>query len=160
MKNLKKLKSFNKFQTEQEKAKDLEHYGSVGIVFIYENKVFLVKPSKMSGWSYPKGQIEEGEIEKETAVREVAEETGIQLPLNLLDNYELKELNPVIKEKGIKHYWYYTYYLTTLEFKKYFNGLYVLPAEQLQLEEVEDARFVNIKLAKKILAKKFVGILS
>ncbi len=39
----------------------------------------LVKNKKGSNWGFPKGHIEKGETEKDTAIREVLEETGVQI---------------------------------------------------------------------------------
>ncbi len=39
----------------------------------------LVKNKKGNNWGFPKGHIEKGETEKDTAVREVLEETGVQI---------------------------------------------------------------------------------
>lgn len=39
----------------------------------------LVKNKKGSNWGFPKGHIEKGETEKETAIREVFEETGVKI---------------------------------------------------------------------------------
>ncbi|MCM1988944.1 bis(5'-nucleosyl)-tetraphosphatase [Oceanirhabdus seepicola] len=43
---------------------------------------FLAVKSKVNGhWGFPKGHVEEGETEKETAKREVLEETGLNITL-------------------------------------------------------------------------------
>jgi len=142
--------------------KKVNHYGSVGIVFQYENKVLLVKPANyelFDGWSYPKGNLDEGEIHKNTAYREVKEEIGVDLPTNFLDNIELEELTPVLKEKGVKHYWYYKCDLSTEDFNKYFNNSLIIPKSKLQLDEIDEARFVDIEEAKKLLSSKFLDIL-
>lgn len=135
------------------------HYGSVGIVFNYGNSVLLVHPTGFdhNDWSYPKGRIEPGEDWKETAIREFYEEVGIKLPINFLDEKQLYELKPVEKSKGIKHYWYYKHNLTTDELKKYFNNEFVIPKENLQIEEVDEGRFVDIETAKKLISRKFLG---
>lgn len=133
-----------------------KHYGSVGIVFLYNDKVLLVHPKGgfKNQWSYPKGHTEEGETHQDTAIRELEEEIGVVLPNDFLDDLEIKELEPVEKQKGIKHYWYFTYKLSDEEYELYFNRKF-----KLQIEEIDDARFVNIKNAKKMLSKKFLGIL-
>ena len=44
-------------------------------------KVLLVKNNNGRYWSFPKGHIEEGETEQETAIREIKEETGLDVTL-------------------------------------------------------------------------------
>ena len=52
---------------------------SCGGVVIHRGKILLLyknQNGKYTGWVLPKGTVEEGETFKETAVREVIEETG------------------------------------------------------------------------------------
>ena len=52
---------------------------SSGGVIIKNKKILLVKVKNLSGrivWTFPKGHIEKGESTKNTALREVIEETG------------------------------------------------------------------------------------
>lgn len=44
-------------------------------------QVLLIKHRYSGHWSFPKGHVEEGEHEYETAVREVLEETGLDIAL-------------------------------------------------------------------------------
>ena len=44
-------------------------------------QILLIKNRKGSHWSFPKGHVEEGETEQETALREVKEETGINIEI-------------------------------------------------------------------------------
>lgn len=143
---------------------NIKHYGSAGIVFWYNNNILLVHPYDPSGlqydgWSYPKGHYEEGETRRQTAIREVNEEVDVNLPDGFLDLIEEHELKPVLKEKGIKHYYYYIYNLSQEEFNKYFNNSLIIPKSKLQLDEVDEARFVDKEEAKKLLSNKFLGIL-
>jgi len=137
------------------------HYGSVGIVFNYGKLFLLVHPTgfKHNNWSYPKGRVESGEDWNEAAIREFQEETGVKLPKNFLDNKKLYELNPVEKQSGIKHYWYYKHSLTHEEFETYFNSEFVIPKENLQIEEIDEARFIEIETAKKLISGKFLETL-
>ena len=51
-----------------------------GIIFYktkQNTKILLVKNNNGRYWSFPKGHIEEGETEQETAIREIKEETGL-----------------------------------------------------------------------------------
>ena len=53
---------------------------SCGGVVIFRGKVLLLYKNyknKYEGWVLPKGTVEEGEEYKETALREVREETGV-----------------------------------------------------------------------------------
>ncbi len=53
------------------------------VVRTFENKTYLlVLRHKYSGnWSFPKGHVEKGESETQTALREVKEETGLDITL-------------------------------------------------------------------------------
>lgn len=54
---------------------------SCGSVVIDDNKVLLVKHN-VGHWDFPKGHVEDGETEIETAIREVKEETNIDIEIN------------------------------------------------------------------------------
>ena len=42
-------------------------------------EILLIKHIKSGYWSFPKGHVENGETEEETAKREIKEETGIDV---------------------------------------------------------------------------------
>lgn len=46
-----------------------------------KRKYLLVKSGRDGHWGFPKGHIEEGESEQETAIREVFEETGLEIKI-------------------------------------------------------------------------------
>lgn len=48
----------------------------VGTLFIKNNKLLLVKPSRRSTYQLPAGKVENGETTKEAAIRECHEELG------------------------------------------------------------------------------------
>lgn len=45
-------------------------------------EILLIKHINSGHWSFPKGHVEEGETEVETALREVKEETGIDVMID------------------------------------------------------------------------------
>lgn len=77
--NLEKLKN-----KEIEKINCL-YEKSCGAVIFYagksNTKILLVKNNNGRFWSFPKGHIEKGETEKETATREIKEETGLDVEI-------------------------------------------------------------------------------
>jgi len=50
-----------------------------------ETEVLLVQHQNGMHWGFPKGHVEHGETEHETALREIREETGLEV--NLLDGF-------------------------------------------------------------------------
>ena len=53
---------------------------SCGCIIIENNKVLLIQ--QLQGhWGFPKGHVEEGETEKQTAIREVKEETNLDVEI-------------------------------------------------------------------------------
>lgn len=58
----------------------MKYEKSCGAIVIEDGKVLLVKHNA-GHWDFPKGHVEEGETEFETAIREVKEETNIDIKL-------------------------------------------------------------------------------
>ena len=52
-----------------------------GGIIINNGKYLLVKHKEGGHWDFPKGHVEEGETEKKTALREIYEETGLNVSL-------------------------------------------------------------------------------
>ena len=62
------------------------------IIYDKDTKTYLLVKGRKSGkWGFPKGHMELGETERETAIRELKEETGISLhPDSLRDRIRYK----------------------------------------------------------------------
>ncbi len=60
------------------------------VVFCGEEnkKVLLIKNKRSSHWGFPKGHIEKGETQEQTAIRETKEETG--LDVEIIDGFSSK----------------------------------------------------------------------
>ncbi len=111
---------------------------SAGGVLLKDNEVLLIKnPSDV--WTFPKGNIEEGENPEETAIREVFEETGVK--------------GKIIAPIGEIRYWYMR------EGKKIRKKVIFYLMEYLEGNpnpswEVKAAAFFPLQEAKKLLKYK------
>lgn len=68
---------------------ELKKETSCGCIIIKNNKVLLVYEKRGNFWGFPKGHMEEGETEIETALREVKEEVGIDVKINPEKRYPI-----------------------------------------------------------------------
>lgn len=104
---------------------------SCGAVVYRETDIgveFLAVKSKASGdWGFPKGHVEEGESEEETAKREVLEETGLSIILH--DDFRTTVgytmPNGITKEVV------------------YFIGKALEHTVRIQIEEIQEYRWLN-----------------
>ncbi|MDR1522556.1 MAG: NUDIX domain-containing protein [Endomicrobium sp.] len=105
----------------------------------------LVKSVKGNRWGLPKGHMEKSETERETAIREIFEETGIkqlqfddtfrQEDIYIIDNEETEKLGYKIE----KHVIYFLALSTGQEVLEYDRS------------EISESKWVNFQEAKKLL---------
>lgn len=73
----------------------MEQEKSCGAIVINKNNKILLVHHNAGHWDFPKGHIENGETEEQTAIREVKEETNIDIIINnkyrYTTNYSPKE---------------------------------------------------------------------
>ncbi len=62
---------------------------SCGCIIIKNNKILLVYEKRRNFWGLPKGHVEQGESEEETALREVREEVGLDVEIDKTKRYTL-----------------------------------------------------------------------
>ena len=66
---------------------------SCGAIIIKNDKVLLIQQTQ-GHWGFPKGHVEGNETEEETAIREVKEETNIDIIIDKTKRYSIEyELN-------------------------------------------------------------------
>ncbi|HUX78924.1 MAG TPA: NUDIX hydrolase, partial [Alphaproteobacteria bacterium] len=136
---------------------------SAGVAIVLHDTILLTHPtnSKWKGsYSIPKGKVEEGESFLAGAIRELAEETGIQLTQAQIE--ELDKSAPVIlnyvKKKNIQtRLAYFVLRIDSVE-EVGMDDL-VIPKEQLQLEEVDWAGFVEFDEARERMGELQIPIL-
>ena len=62
---------------------------SCGVIIVDGGKVFLVKQKKSGYFNFPKGHMEDLETEVETAIREVKEETNLDVKIDESKRFEI-----------------------------------------------------------------------
>lgn len=68
---------------------ELKKEKSCGCIIIKDDKVLLVYEKNRNFWGFPKGHVETGENEIQTALREVKEEVGIDVEIDKSKRYTL-----------------------------------------------------------------------
>lgn len=107
---------------------------SCGAIIFNDGKVLVVKQT--SGfYGFPKGHVEIGETEKETAIRETKEETG--LDIKIISNKRYTQ-SYIVKENVHKDV---VFFIAKLENNN----------EKRQVEEIEEILWIDINEVEKIL---------
>jgi len=139
---------------------------SAGLILLKDKKILLVHPTNAPWYgrhSIPKGLQESKEELEKTSIREVAEEVGINITLEDIQtdyNYDKSgyvDYKPskfsLLSNKVYKRVWYYIVDVNSKNLPD------VLSKTQLQLTEVDDARFYNYTDAKKRIFWRMKGVL-
>jgi len=104
---------------------------SCGCIVINEKNEVLLIHHNAGHWDFPKGHVEEGETEIQTAVREVKEETNIDVKVNEKYRY-VTEYSP--KEDVMKQV-------------VYFMARNISNDKEAQLEEVSEVKWFDFEKA-------------
>lgn len=112
----------------------MEKEKSCGTMCFNKDKVLMVKHNA-GHWAFPKGHVEENETEKETAIRETKEETGIESEI-ISDERFVITYSP--KENVIKDV-------------IYFIAKPISASLERQEEEIADLEWVDIEEAEKMI---------
>jgi 8-oxo-dGTP pyrophosphatase MutT (NUDIX family) len=124
---------------------------SVGaIVFRYDKEIkYLFLKYEAGHWDFPRGGVEKGESEKDTAKREIFEETGI-VDIEFIDGFREKTFW-FYKKEGKTFYKEAIFYLAKTNSEKVKLSSEHVAFKWLSLDEIlEQATFSN---TKKILQK-------
>ena len=112
-------------------------FSAGGVLFKNSEVLLIQNPSGV--WTFPKGNVERGEKQEETAVREVLEETGVR--------------GEIVDYIGEIHYWYQLHGDKIFKTVKYYLMRY-LEGEPKPSWEVKDAKLFPVEEAKKLLKYK------
>lgn len=117
---------------------------TVGVLIIKDDKVLLVKHSERAGhltgtYGLPAGHVEEGDEEKDTAIRELKEETGLETYKDLLKELPTEYIAVIKRKNGAVDMKYKIYYCSS------FNGV-LQSSEEGEPEWVEISKLLEIDL--------------
>jgi len=101
--------------------------GAIIYTEVNNKRLFLIIHMNQGHWSFPKGHVEQGETEEQTAKREVYEETGIQYDELI----------------GFRFVTQYSPYPNTMKDVVFFLGITEQSEIVVQKEELQEARFVS-----------------
>lgn len=153
---MKHIKLFEQFINETA----LETRYSAGIAIVFDGKVLLGhstgrKPN--TGFGISKGGIDDGESIIEAAIRETREEFGIKIPKKLIKS---PEYTFVVTSRKYKYNKVVYYYIVELESLAQI-GLKKLkvPKKQLQVKEIDSARFMDREEANKHIMLSQIPVL-
>ena len=101
-----------------------------------ENLEFLIISHNSDGhWGFPKGHVEVGENEEETALREINEETG--LTVSLISGFRVS-IEYAIKQETMKEV---VFFLAKVQDE----------TVDIQVEELQDCKWANFKGAREMV---------
>ena len=101
---------------------------SCGAIIVKNGKVLLIHQTN-DVWCFPKGHVENGETEVETAIREVKEETNLDVEIDVSKRYSI---NYLVKENVPKETVYFL--------AKPIGNINIIKQEK----EINEAYFENI----------------
>lgn len=115
---------------------------SCGTIIINNGKVLVIKQKKSGTYNFPKGHMEKGETEEQTAIRETKEEINLIVNIDSNKRFELSYLQ---KENIYKTVVYFIAYINDINSLKLKNDE-VIEAKWIKIDEVEDIlSFENLK---------------
>lgn len=141
-------------------SKNKKQLKSAGLLIIYNNKFLLAHQrgrKKDEGYGIPKGLIDKKETILEAAIRETNEELGLTIPKELIDTSKLFKFE-VNTYKYNKTVYYYNVLINNL--KQIGLNTEIIPVSNLQIDEIDEARFMDITEALSKITKSQKNILN
>lgn len=128
----------------------MKHEKSCGSIVIYEDKVLLVKHNA-GHWDFPKGHVEDNETEEETAIREVKEETNIDIEVDSDYRYKITYSPKIGVVKDVIYFLGKPYTFNIKEQQEEVSEVRFVPiSEALDLITYNDSKEILNKLALKL----------
>lgn len=149
---MKKIKSLDQFINENVVKT------SSGLAIVFNGTVLLAHTTGRNfktGYGIPKGGIEVGETNIDAAIREVEEEIGVKVSKNMITSNSYQFIVDSKWGKKIVHYF-------IVEIKDLSDiGLKEpkIPKSRLQLEEINDARFLDLRSAQMVIMHSQIPVI-
>ena len=115
----------------------MKYEKSCGAVIIKDNKVLLIKHN-LGHWGFPKGHVENNETEVETAIREVKEETNVDIVIDNNNRYVIRYSPKAGIEKDVV----------------FFIGRAISDDIRPQLKEISKVEYTDLLIAKQRITHK------
>ena len=111
--------------------------GAVVFTLCGRERRYVIVRGKKGFFGFPKGHMEAGETEQETALREIKEETG--LSVQLIDGFRTEDEHPLIREGKPE----------TIKKIIYFAAVYENQDTHAQESEIKEIRLMTYEEAMK-----------
>ena len=128
----------------------MKYEKSCGAVIFKDSYVLLIQNKKSNHWSFPKGHIEKGESDVETAYREVQEETGVHILINE-KCFEVISYSPALNVSKDVVYFYADYISgeITPQFEEIADIGWYLVEDALKIITYDQEKQVLVNIVKK-----------
>ena len=136
---------------------------SAGICIIHNNKILFCHPTN-AAWAGtfgpPKGGLNENETNLEAAIRETKEEIGIDITTSMISNCKKPiEIIYYHKKTTVIYKIIYLYLVKINNLSEIGLISEIIPANQLQISEIDYAKFYNKEEASKLIFHRFSPLL-
>ena len=135
---------------------------SAGTCIIFKNKILFCHPtgaSWISTFSPAKGGIDDDETKLDAAIRETKEEIGIVITPEMISNIDRPIEIIYLNKKKVTHKIVYLYVVKIKSLSEIGLTSEIVPQEQLQIAEVDYAKFYSKDECKKIIFHRFLPLL-
>jgi 8-oxo-dGTP pyrophosphatase MutT (NUDIX family) len=129
----------------------MKKYRSVAAIIVErENQYLLVrKPRKSHAWQFPQGGVDEGETFLEAAKRELAEECGGDLQVEILSN-KVAEYQYDFPSDFLRHHGEFAGASVT-----FFKAKYISGEPEVDNSEIVEARWCEKEEIQNLVEKKY-----